>query len=104
RIGAATLVTGPQDVLEILGASGDHLLAEPRGPERRRDVLRSRHRQVLEAVPVHAPAPLASIAATAGISLLDTQKALSYLADRNFVDHGPTGWRLGQRGRDEVPD
>lgn len=104
RIGAATLVTGPQDVLEILGASGDHLLEEPRGPERRRDVLRSRHRQVLEAVPIHQPAPLASIAATAGIGLLDTQKALSYLADRDFVLQGPTGWRLGQQGRAEIPE
>lgn len=104
RIGAASLVTGPQDVLEILGASGEHLLEEPRGPERRRDALRSRHRQVLEAVPIHQPAPLASIASTAGIGLMDTQKALSYLADREFVRQEPTGWRLGQRGRAEVPE
>lgn len=104
RMGAATLVTGPEDVLEILGGSGEHLLVEPRGPERRRDVLRMRHRQVLEAVPLHRPATLASIAATAGISLFETQKALSYLADRDFVDQGPTGWRLGQKGLAEVPE
>jgi DNA processing protein len=104
RSGAATLVTGPQDVLEVVAPSGDHLLAEPRGPEQPRDVLRSRHRQVLEAVPLRRPAPLPSIAATAGVGLLDAQKALSYLAEKDFVRQQHDGWTLGPRGLARIPD
>ena len=50
--GAASLVTGADDVLEVVGGTGDHLLEPPRGAERPRDRLTRRHQQVLEAVPV----------------------------------------------------
>ena len=43
RSGAATLVTGPEEVLELVGAAGEHLLDRPRGPERPRDRLTQRH-------------------------------------------------------------
>ena len=99
RSGAASLVTGPDDVLELVGEAGEHLLGVPRAPERPRDRLRSRHRQVLEAVPVRQPAGLASIAATAGIALTETQTALTYLAQRDFVVEQAGGWRLGPRAR-----
>lgn len=101
--GAATLVTRADDVLEILGGAGEHLQADPRGPERARDRLSRRHHQVLDAVPVHRPAGLASIAATAGIDLRATQTALAYLAERDFVRQLPTGWRLGERAATKVP-
>lgn len=103
RTGAATLVTGPADVLELVSGAGDHLTEVPRGEERPRDRLASRHRQVLEAVPVRTPAGLPAIAATAGISLLSTQSALSYLAGRGFVVESDEGWRLDRSAEREVP-
>ncbi len=103
RSGAATLVTGPADVLELVSGSGDHLASEPRGEERPRDRLTSRRRRVLEAVPVRTPAGLSSIAATAGTSLLSTRSALSYLADHGFVVESEQGWRLDRTGEREVP-
>jgi hypothetical protein len=54
---------------------------------------------VLEAVPVHQPAALASIAATAGVALLEVQTALTYLASRGFVVETGNGWRLGEATR-----
>ena len=103
RSGAASLVTTPADVLELVGASGDHLTEAPRGPERPRDRLSKRHRQVLEAVPVRRPAGLESVAAAAGIALLDTQRALIYLASRGYVVGDSGGWRLGELARSGVP-
>ncbi|QZY28118.1 DNA-processing protein DprA [Nocardioides coralli] len=103
RSGAASLVTGPADLLEMVGGAGEHLVDVPRAPERPRDRLTRRHRQVLEAVPVRHPAGLESIAATAGIALLHTQTALTYLAERDFVVRDAAGWRLGRRGRSDLP-
>ncbi len=103
RTGAATLVTGPADVLELVSGAGEHLAEAPRGDQRPRDRLTRRHRQVLEAVPVRTPAGLTSIAATAGISLLDTQTALSYLAGHGFVVESEQGWRLDRPPEAEVP-
>ena len=99
RRGAANLVTGPDDVMEVIGGMGDHLLEPPREAERPRDRLTSRHRRVLEAVPVHQPAPLASIAATAGVGLLEVQTALTYLTSRGFVVRAGVGWRLAEAAR-----
>jgi DNA processing protein len=99
RRGAASLVTGPDDVLEVVAGMGDQLLDPPREPERPRDRLNRRHRRVLEAVPVHQPAALTSIAGTAGVGLLEVQSALDYLAERGFVTRTGEGWRLGEAAR-----
>jgi len=103
RSGAATLVTGPADVLEMVGSAGEHLVDTPRGPERSRDRLTRRHRQVLEAVPVRRAAGLESIAATAGIALLEAQSALNFLSARGYVVGDGPGWRLGALARATVP-
>jgi DNA processing protein len=94
RSGAATLVTGPADVLELVGAMGRHLVDEPRGPTRRRDRLSPRQRQVLDAVPVASPAASDSIARTAGLGLVEVRSALSSLLRRELVVQTPRGWRL----------
>jgi DNA processing protein len=94
RSGAATLVTGPADVLELVSAMGGHLSEEPRGPVRRRDRLTHRQRQVLDAVPVSTPAPSDSIARTAGLGLVEVRSALIALLRRELVVQTPRGWRL----------
>jgi DNA processing protein len=100
RSGAATLVTRPADVLELVGAMGSHLTDEPSGPARRRDRLTRGQRQVLDAVPVASPAPTESIARTAGLGLVEVRAALGSLLRRELVLHGPRGWRLAD-GADE---
>jgi DNA processing protein len=94
RSGAATLVTGPADVLELVGAMGHHLAEEPRGPTRRRDKLSRRQQQVLDAVPVASPAASDSIARTAGLGLVEVRSALNSLLRRGLVVQTPKGWRL----------
>ena len=94
RSGAAMLVTGPGDVLEMVGAVGRRLTDEPRGEARRRDRLTRRQRQVLDAVPVARPAPSDSIARTAGLGVVEVRSALDALRRRELVLSTPRGWRL----------
>jgi DNA processing protein len=94
RTGAATLVTGGADVLEVVGAAGEHLVEEPRGEVRPRDRLTTRQRQVVDAVPVVQPAPEASVARTAGLRVADARRELAALADQGLVEQVHGGWRL----------
>lgn len=94
RQGGTTLVTSAADVLELVGAAGEHL-AEPRAsPQTRRDALTARGRQVLDAVPVASRAPVDSIARVAGVGLLEVRAVLGRLHAAGLVDVAPTGWRL----------
>lgn len=103
RSGAASLVSGAADVLEMVGSSGEHLREEPREPARPRDRVPRRHQQVLDAVPVHRGASVESVARTAGIGPDDTRAALAELLRHGLVEQVPRGWRLGEAAR-EVPD
>ncbi|GAB3767556.1 DNA processing protein [Nocardioides ginsengisegetis] len=94
RTGAATLVTSGEEVLEVLGRAGQHLLEVPRGPERPRDKLPLRQQQVLDAVPVSSSVGAESIARTAGLSLLEVGSALTRLRDHGLVEQAEGGWRL----------
>jgi DNA processing protein len=99
RTGAATLVTCGAEVLEELGAVGEHLAELPRGPERPRDRLSSRQQQVLDAVPVASPAGVESVARTAGIGLLEVSTLLAQLQSLELVEQVPRGWRLAEGAR-----
>lgn len=99
RSGAATLVTGGGDVLELLGTAGDHLPAEPRGPERARDRLAIGAQQVLDAVPVATPAPTESIAVVAGLSVAYVDQVLRSLQGDGYVELLPVGWRLTEHAQ-----
>lgn len=99
RTGAATLVTAPEEVLELVGSAGEHLLDRPRGRDHERDRLTQRQRQVLDAVPVEHPVGVDSIACTAGIGLVDTRSALGRLESRGLVERVGNRWRLGEAGR-----
>jgi DNA processing protein len=94
RQGAASVVTSGQELLEMVGESGAHLTAEPRGEARARDRLTSRHRQVLDAVPVAHAAPTDSVARTAGLGVVEVRSALSYLLKTGLVEQDDDGWRL----------
>ncbi|TIC88145.1 DNA-processing protein DprA [Nocardioides sp. GY 10113] len=94
RTGGATLVTGGQDVLELIGAAGSHLLEEPRAEPAARDRLRVRQRQVLDAVPVARPATAGSIALVAGLAVTEVYRTLRHLQEHGFVEHTRGGWRL----------
>jgi DNA processing protein len=94
RNGAAVLVTNGDEVLEMLGSSGEHLSSRPQGKVRARDRLPTRAQQVLEAVPLHRAAGVESIARTAGIHLIDTQATLTRLERDAFVEQVGDGWRI----------
>ena len=94
RSGAATLVTSGEEVLEVVGAAGEHLVEEPRGPSRPRDRLSHRDQQVLDAVPVSAAVHADSIARTAGLGLVEVRGALTRLSQAGLVERSDQGWRL----------
>lgn len=94
RVGAATLVTSGEEVLELLGEAGQHLVEEPRARARPRDRLSVRHQQVLDAVPAERAAGADSIARAAGIGLREVRTALDRLERHGLVDRSEEGWRL----------
>jgi DNA processing protein len=97
RSGQASVVTTGEDVLEVVGDVGEHLVQEPRGPQRPHDALTSRLRQVLEAVPAVRPAPADSISRTSGVGPDHTHAALTELARKGLVAPVGKGWRLARR-------
>ena len=100
RSGAATLVTHGEHVLEVVGEAGDHLATPPPARTSRRDKLSPRDARVLDAVPLASPAPVISIASTAGVALLDVQAALGRLQRDELVELLPQGWRLTPAAQD----
>ena len=82
RKGSMHLVTSGADVLELVGAAGEHLVDVRRAPTRPRDRLDRRDQRVLDAVPVGRSAGADSIAVAAGVALQHVQGALERLALR----------------------
>jgi len=99
RTGAATLVTTGAEVLELVGVAGEHLVEQPRGPQRSRDRLSLRHQQVLDAVPAVASTRSDSIARTAGIGMMEVRSALTKLSGLGLVEESEAGWRLAPAAR-----
>jgi DNA processing protein len=89
----ALLVTSGEEVLEAVGPMGTFALADPREPDRVRDRLPPRERQVLEAVPLVRAADSSSIARTAGIAHGRTKQALLELHRAGLVEHSLGRWR-----------
>lgn len=94
----AVCVTSAAEVLEAVGAAGEHLLEPSTGPSTARDELPETVRRVLDAVPVRAPAGEASIARTAGVSALVVQQVLPPLLVHGLVERRQGGWRLTALG------
>jgi DNA processing protein len=98
RDGKAALVTGVSDVLELIGAAGEHLSPLLRGPSNVRDGLDEVVRRVLDAVPVKVPVGVARIAKAAGVSALVVQQVLPPLLVAGLVEQRDGGWRLTTLG------
>lgn len=96
RLGTATLVSAAAEVLELVGAAGEHLVEVPRAPERPRDRLSAVEQQVLEHVPVVSPARIDSIADAANAHVRVTDPTLRRLRELGFVELLPAGWRLAR--------
>ena len=94
RRGGASLVTHGSEVLEVLGASGQHLVEVPRGDVRPRDELSRGDQLVLEQVPVGSPAGVVSIARQTSLHVRDADAALRRLESAGFVREVDGGWRL----------
>jgi DNA processing protein len=96
RRGSATLVARGEHVLELLGESGSHLCADPRGPRRPADGLTMRERQLLDALPPDDPLPLAGVAEAAAMQARHAAWTLDRLARQELAVEGPAGhWRRG---------
>jgi len=95
----AVLVTSGDDVLELVGRPGEHLMVERRAQTRARDRLTIRDQQVLDAVPVISAVATESIARTAGIGLLHVQSALVRLESKGLVRRVEDGWHLDESAR-----
>jgi DNA processing protein len=94
RTGAMSLVTSGDDVLELVGTAGSHLVEPARAPETVRDRLTARQRQVLDAVPVAHGAGADSLARVAGLGLLEVRSALGALQRAGLVTSDEGGWRI----------
>lgn len=103
RSKGAVLVTSAAEVLDVVGASGEHLLDPPRGPASPRDDLDATVRRVLDAVPVRVPVGVARVARSAGVSALVVQRALPALLVAGLVEQREGGWRLTALGAGRPP-
>lgn len=93
RDGRASLVTRGEHVLELVSPAGEHLHSSPRGATTARDLLELTEQRVLEAVPLHRPAGVTSIARTAGLAQATVQTVLVRLRDLGWVDCHDERWR-----------
>ena len=93
----AVCVTRAVEVLEQVGAAGDHLPERLRGPVLPHDALDRETARVLDAVPVRTGTGPAAIAAFAGVDLDTAIRCLGALAAGGFVDRCDTGWRVRPR-------
>lgn len=94
REGRGTVVTHGAEVLELVGAAGEHLVEPPRGEDQPRDDLTPTERTVVEWVPVSEPARVDSISRLCGLPLRTTEGALRRLRSKRFVQLTDEGWRL----------
>lgn len=90
---AAVLVTGLEDVLEVVGRLGVDL-AKPINLERAQDGLPAEAKRVLDAVPVRRPAAPEHIARIACVDPATLLGCLGLLAGLGLIEQVGTGWRM----------
>lgn len=93
REGTAVCVTDADEVLELAGPAGEQLAAAPVLPVRPEDGLSIEERRTLDALPVHRPARVESVARAAGMTIGEVRGALGTLELAGLATGGPAGWR-----------
>lgn len=88
RDAVATLVTGADEVAELVGALGEDALGEPSAPEGLGELAR----RVLDAVPVSRGASVDSVLRTAGVGDREGKSALGVLELGGFVRRSGERW------------
>jgi DNA processing protein len=91
RLGAVC-VTGTDEVVELVSAAGEGLAGRAATPSAEHDGLPPDDLRVLDAVPLHRPAPAAAVARTAGLDPQQVGGTLALLEIRGLVRAGPSGW------------
>jgi DNA processing protein len=91
----ATLITGLDEVLEVIGRIGADLAPDVqfRG---RADALPAEAKRVLDAVPLHRPAAAENLARTACVDPATLLGCLGLLAGLGLVEQAGGGWRVSR--------
>lgn len=89
----AVLVTDADEVVELVAAIGSAPAPVKRGPASGWDAVDEESRRLLDAVPLVAPAPVASVATLAGLAPSESLGRLAELAERGLVIRVGGGWR-----------
>lgn len=103
REGRAVLVTGADEVIDVVGELGADAAAPTAGDSRVWDDLAQRERRVYDALPVRGGADVERLAITAGLPEAEVRAALGVLLAQCLAGHGDAGWRKVRRdapGRD----
>jgi DNA processing protein len=90
----AVLVTGADDIRELIGGIGEALPTHRSGPTRSTDQLDETRMAVYEAVPARTCRPAGDIALLAGISVRQCLAELAALSDAGMVTAAESGWRI----------
>ncbi len=93
RSGQAVLVTRASEVLELVSAAGDHLLATEQGPTRPTDGLDPTQLAVYEALSAHRFRTPGEVATGAGVRVPVCLATLAELEARDLATADPRGWR-----------
>ncbi|HET6816399.1 MAG TPA: DNA-processing protein DprA [Mycobacteriales bacterium] len=96
----AVVVTRAEEIIEQCGHMGE-LAARVTGPATVRDALGPTVGRVFEGVPVRRASSVASIAATAGVSVEVAGAALAALAAAGLVEVTTGGWAMTTAGRSD---
>jgi DNA processing protein len=97
--GEAALVTDAAEIIELVGAMGEDLAPERRGPVLPRDLLEPAASRVLEALPAGGGADPGQIARSSGTPVDDTLGRLYELQALGFAERDGQRWRLAGNRR-----
>jgi DNA processing protein len=93
------VVTGADDVIELVGSIGDDLAPLRRGPVEPRDLLPPATARVLEALPAKGAADCLVIAHSSGTERDETLARLHELMSLGFVERRGEQWQLTEDAR-----
>lgn len=102
RDGGAQLVTGGDEVLELVAPVGSYTTTNKRGPETLLDLLPAGAASVLEALQRRASLGASTVASRAGISVGEAMRELAVLRAAGHAESTEGGWRLTRSTASEL--